>query len=139
MTASIRHSGIVVNDIERFEKLFQLLGFKSVYSEIEQGEDIENLLNSKETIIIIKMEDEKGNIVEFLKYNRSTPEIQFNKQPWTNGINHIALSVTNLKSMIDVFHEFNGKLVGKIVEKRAVRLCYIRDFEDNLFELVEEK
>lgn len=139
MTASIRHSGIVVNDIGRFEKLFQLLGFSSFYSEVEQGEDIETLLDSKESITIIKMEDEKGNIVEFLKYNRPVLEAPSNKEPWTNGINHIALSVTNLQSIIDLFQEFNGKLVGKIVEKRAVRLCYIRDFEDNLFELVEEK
>lgn len=139
MIASVRHSGIVVNDLSKFEHFFECLGFTTIYSETEKGDDIETLLGSNQMIEIIKMEDKHQNVVEFLKYIRLKSETPSIEPPWASGVNHIALTVNSLRSAIDLFLKFNGKLVGEIVEKKSVRLCYIRDFEYNIFELVEEK
>ncbi len=137
--ATFRHLGIVVDNLEKFEQFFNCLGFVTIYAETEDGNDIEALLGSKNTIQIIKMKDNSGSIIEFLKYVNHETKTSANKLPWSNGINHAALTVRGLQSYIDVFCKFGGQLVGEIVEKPNVRLCYIKDFENNIFELVENR
>tara|TARA_B100002052_G_C15371728_1_gene371360 strand:+ start:28 stop:447 length:420 start_codon:yes stop_codon:yes gene_type:complete len=139
MIATFRHLGIVVNDLEKFENFFNCLGFTTIYSETEKGKDIEALLGCKNTIQIIKMKNKSENVIELLKYLNVENTDSGSKLPWSNGVNHIALNVRGLEDYIDKFCEFGGQLIGEVVEKPDVKLCYIQDFEHNIFELVEEK
>lgn len=136
MIGKLRHIGIVVDDLLRYESFLETIGFEKFYDETEGGLDIENLLKLDMDIKIKKFKNEFSDIIEILKYPQSENSGQ--ASPNKIGLNHIAMTVPNLDEAVHKFLDFGGELLGKIVEKENVKLCYIFDFERNIFELVEE-
>jgi len=136
VTCELRHIGIVVNDISRYEIFLKKIGFVVFYDETEGGLDIKNLLNLDVEIKIKKLKNECNNIIEILKYPKQKNSGE--ASPNTTGLNHVAMTVSDLDETIQIFLESGGELIGEIVEKENVKLCYIFDIERNIFELVEE-
>ena len=136
MTCKFRHIGIVVKDISRYESFLNKIGYVLFYDEIEGGLDIENLIKLKTDIKIKKFKNRFNNIIEILKYPKQNCNNKAN--PNSVGLNHVALTVSNLDETIKKFLECGGELLGEVVEKENIKLCYIFDFERNIFELVQE-
>lgn len=136
MTCKFRHIGIVVKDISRYESFLNKIGYVLFYDEIEGGLDIENLIKLKTDIKIKKFKNRFNNIIEILKYPKQNCNNKAN--PNNVGLNHVALTVSNLDETIKKFLECGGELLGEVVEKENIKLCYIFDFERNIFELVQE-
>jgi catechol-2,3-dioxygenase len=136
MNFKLRHIGIVVEDISKYEMFLNNIGFEVFYDETEGGSDIKNLIEMEVLIKIKKFKNRSNDIIEILKYPNA---VMNNKiSPNKVGVNHIAMTVTNLDETIKRFQQFGGDLLGKVVEKENVKLCYIFDPEGNIFELVEE-
>jgi hypothetical protein len=138
MLTKARHTGIIVSNIDKYEKFLTKLGYSKFYDQIEEGLDIRELLNNNESISIKKLRNRFNDVIELLKYSQedaSKKSISYKKR----GINHIALTCSDLSEIVKIFIDFGGSLVGNIVEKDVVKLCYVYDFEGNIFELVEEK
>ena len=69
MIKNIRHTGIVVNDLEKMAVFYRQLGFIEVSREIESGQFIEKVVNiPKVELEWIKMRSPDGYLIELLQY-----------------------------------------------------------------------
>ena len=70
MISSIRHSGIVVRDLQRVADFYRSLGFIDANSEKEEGDFIEQVTGLKGAKLEwIKLKAPDGNLIELLKYH----------------------------------------------------------------------
>jgi catechol 2,3-dioxygenase-like lactoylglutathione lyase family enzyme len=142
MINGVRHTGIVVNDIENAIKFWvNLLGFKVVIDQIEEGEFVDKLLGlNSVSVRTVKLGAQDGSLVELLYFisHKSLPTWDGNA--YKTGLTHIALNVTDISSTVSIL-ELNGynqvnryqnSLNGKVL------VCYVQGFEGLLIELVEE-
>ena len=67
---NIRHTGIVVKNLQRVVKFFtQILGFKVLKQADETGKFIDKILNLKKTkLITVNLSAPDGNVLELLKF-----------------------------------------------------------------------
>ena len=67
---NIRHTGIVVKNLQRAIKFFtQILGFKVLKQADETGKFIDKILNLKKTkLITVKLSAPDGNVLELLRF-----------------------------------------------------------------------
>ncbi|MBF0380659.1 MAG: VOC family protein [Magnetococcales bacterium] len=98
MISAIRHSGIVVADLNAALTFWcDLLGFKMNRKMEESGSHIDAMLGLKNVkLTTVKLAAADGNLIELLHYH-SHPD----KQSWSGRINstgltHIALTVTDI-------------------------------------------
>ena len=140
----LRHIGITVTNMEKSLKLYRdYFGFKVVWDELERGEFIDNLSAEKDVRVrTVKMKDESGGMIELLYYY-SHPEN--NAENLTNkimkiGCSHFALTVDDLDKVYgelkDMVLKFNCK--PKISPDGNAKVCFCRDSDGTLIELVEE-
>ena len=95
---NIRHTGIVVSDIDRSIDFYtKLLGFSIKKDMVESGEYIDNFSDLKDAKVrTVKMSLDSGDMVELLCYE-SHPEQPDMSRPITRiGCSHIALTVDDL-------------------------------------------
>ena len=97
MIENIRHTGIVVEDVEKSLRFYRdLLGFKITKQMEESGAYIDNMSSLKGIkVITIKMTLPDRQMVELLKYH-SHPREQKPRDSCEVGISHIAFTVDNL-------------------------------------------
>ncbi len=136
-----RHVGIVVNDIEN--QLFfykDLIGLKILYHEIEEGLFLEKILSKKGVRIDIYKLGLNGQTIVELLYYLNVDEVIVNKQIDDKGITHFAITVSDIETLIDNLKKHNVKFLSKpeINPKGTHKVCFCRDFENNLIELVQE-
>lgn len=142
MINGFRHTGIVVNEIENAIKFWvNLLGFKVVMDQIEEGEFIDKLLGLKNVSVrTVKLAAQDGSLVELLHFisHKSLPTWDGN--PYKTGLTHIALNVADISNMVSILeqngysqiNQYQKSLSGKIL------VCYVKGFEGLLLELVEQ-
>lgn len=140
---SIRHAGIVVNDLEKSLKFYRdLLGLKVKTRAVELGDYIDQM-NGKTGILVttVKMSaDEGSTLVELLKFD--WPEVKPEKAtgPFKIGPTHIAFTVANLEEVYrDLLANgvhFNCPPIIPPNGKAKVTFC--QDPDGTLIELVEE-
>jgi catechol 2,3-dioxygenase-like lactoylglutathione lyase family enzyme len=97
MIKDIRHTGIVVNDLEASLYFYRdILGFKITKQMDEKGEYIDNVLLLQNTnVTTVKMSSSAGQLIELLKFHSHPAE--FKKRAICDiGISHIALTVKDL-------------------------------------------
>ena len=139
----LRHVGITVTDANRSLKLYKdYFGFKVFWDEIEQGGFIDSLsgLNNIK-VRTIKLRNESG-VIELLQY-LSHPKKNvdnFLDNITKVGCSHLALTVPsvdetygNLKKLGLQFND-----VPKTSPCGKAKVCFCRDFDGTLIELVEE-
>ena len=142
MPFNIRHTGIVVSDLEKSKNFYcNLLGFKVKKEMDEHGEFIDNFSDLTDVLVTTcKTTLENGDMVELLYY-KSHPETPDMQRKITQiGCSHIALTVKNLDEVYDRLLssgvEFNSPPQYSPDGKAKATFC--KDPDGSLVELVEE-
>ena len=139
---SFRHIGITVVDVEKSLELYRdYFGFKVVWDEIEQGKFIDGLSGIDDIVVrTVKLKAHTGGMIELLEYKSHPLDVDHTVKITEIGISHFAMNVQDL----DETYEDLLKLGLSFNEKPAIspdggaKVCFCRDFDGNLIELVEE-
>ena len=142
MISGVRHTGIVVSDIENAIKFWvDLLGFKIQTDQLEEGEFIDSLLGLKNVSVrTVKLSAENGTLVELLFFNSHKGLETWEGSPFKTGITHIALSVKNIDVLVsNLMHNgYNQINQYQKSPNGKVLVCYLVGFENVLLELVQD-
>tara|TARA_B100000212_G_C27098520_1_gene415342 strand:- start:94 stop:525 length:432 start_codon:yes stop_codon:yes gene_type:complete len=141
MITSIRHSGLVVNDLEKSLNFWiNILGFKLVKKMVESGPKIDSILGLENVkVTTAKLSDHNGNIIELLKFHSHQSKEKWEGKPYSIGLTHLALSVDNFDELVSKFSESGIVLKNKpvISDDNKVKVVYIESLEGLLLEIVE--
>ena len=142
MIKNLRHTGIVVNNLEKCISFYLNLGFYEVSREVETGEYIDSLVGLKNVKLECAKLALKENItLELLKYH-SHPYKNNDLPRLSNrvGCSHIALTVSNILECFKLISENGGGAINKIQTSPdgKVKVVYCYDPEGNIIEVVEE-
>jgi len=138
---SLRHCGIVCEDLSKMIEFYKLLGFEKYIDNEIKGSFISELLGVfNANVKIVKLKSIKdGSIIELLKYkykNNSRDKQELFEQ----GLSHIALTVDNLDEVFETLTLKGVKFISPPLfsEKDKVKVCFCKDVEQNFIELVED-
>ena len=142
MIKGVRHTGIVVNDIENAIKFWvNLLGFKVVVDQIEEGEFIDKLLGLENVSVrTVKLVAQDGSLVELLHFISHKSLSTWDGNPYKTGLTHIAFNVTNISNVVSILEQNGYSQVNRYQKSLSgkVLVCYVKGFEGLLLELVEQ-
>ena len=138
----IRHTGIVVRDLEKALYFYRdLLGFKIVKKTRESGDYIDTVCGLKNaSVVIAKLSSDDNNLIELLCFSSPASESSAVAGSLTDkGFTHISFTVEN----IDVIYEslnkagicFNSS--PQVSADGYAKVVFCRDPEGNFIELVE--
>lgn len=141
MISAIRHTGLVVADLERALHFWcDALGFKVVRQMEESGPHIDAMMGLQDVrVTTAKLAAPDGNLIELLQFHSHPDRPQWDGAPYSTGFTHIALTVDDLDALV-------GKLVPLGVTFSAppqyspdggVKVIYAKGPEGALLELVE--
>jgi catechol 2,3-dioxygenase-like lactoylglutathione lyase family enzyme len=139
----IRHIGITVTDAEKSLKLYRdYLGLEVVWDKIEEGEFIDGLSGiSNIKVRTIKLKSDEG-MIELLQYmSHPRNNIQnINNNIFEIGCSHFALTINNLDKIYSDLLELDLKFNKKPQRSPdgKAKVCFCRDYDGTLIELVEE-
>jgi len=142
MINGVRHTGIVVNEIENAIKFWvNLLGFKVIIDQIEEGEFIDKLLGlDNVSVRTVKLAAQNGSQVELLHFisHKSLPTWDGN--PYKTGLTHIAFNVADISNVVSILEQNGYSQVNRYQKSLSgkVLVCYVKGFEGLLLELVEQ-
>jgi len=141
MITSIRHAGLVVNNLEKSLNFWvDILGFKLVKKMVESGPKIDSILGLKNVMVTTaKLSDNNGNLIELLKFHSHQSKKKWEGKPYSTGLTHLALLVDNFDELVSKFSELGFKLKNKpvISDDNKVKVVYIETLEGLLLEIVE--
>ena len=136
----IRHTGIVVSDIDKSLHFYnELLGFKIVKDMREAGPFVDKILGlSGVSVRTIKM-DAGGSLIELLCF-KSHPMGQQLNNITSLGCTHIALTVDNLDDCFKMLKEANTFFVSEpqVSPDGNAKVVFCKDPDGTFIELVEE-
>ena len=143
MVLNTRHTGFVVDNLEKFISFYEGMGLKLISRMTENGDYIDNLVSLKN----VKLEWAKlalpdNSVIELLKYH-SHPDLINEPNYYQNanrkGCSHIALTVSNIQQTIDYICSKGGSIKNKyqISPDGNVKVSYCYDMEGNILEIVE--
>jgi len=139
--AKLRHTGIVVTDIERSIRFYrEYFGFEIQKDMVESGAYIDNFCSMKDVEIrTVKMVSENESMIELL-YFVSHPQKKNNSQINDIGCSHIALTIKNLDDLYDIMKGdgivFN--CIPQISPDGLAKVTFCKDPDGTFIELVEE-
>ena len=140
MIKDIRHTGIVVIDLERSLYFYRdLLGFQIIKQMKEAGDYIDNISSLRNVkVTTVKMSSPSGQMIELLKYH-SHPAEQRMREICEIGISHIAFTVDDLdmeyERLVDKGIQFNS--APQLSPDGYAKLTFCKSPEGTLIELVE--
>ena len=141
MSNTVRHVGIVVNDLVETKKFWiNYLGFKLHIEGVEQSPYIDDLLDIKEpNLTTVKLIDSKGFIVELLKFDNYQVDNSWSGDLKTTGLTHIALNVDNLEELVGNLKKLKYQTLSgiKTSPDQRVNVVFVKGPEALLLELVE--
>jgi catechol 2,3-dioxygenase-like lactoylglutathione lyase family enzyme len=142
MTIGVRHTGIVVQDLDGAIRFWTtLLGLEVVSNQLETGAFIESLLGiDNVSVQTVKLKAVDETMVELLKFGDKSCESDPKKKPNSLGITHIALTVKDIEEMLLKLRENSYFPINhaQLSDQGHVKVCYLVGFEGVLIELVEE-
>lgn len=141
MIRELRHTGLVVADMERALKFWcDVLGFELVKKMDESGPFIDAMMGLEGVhVTTAKLAAPDGRMVELLQFHSHPNRERWEGMPYSTGFTHIALTVDNLDVLMP-------RLEREGVTFPAVPLCspdgyakvtYARAPDGILLELVE--
>jgi len=142
MALNVRHTGIVVSDMEESLKFYRdLLGFEVKKDMIESGEYINNFSDLKDVVVrTVKMSLENGDMVELLHYDSHPEEPDMTRKITQIGCSHIALTVENLDETYELLKQndvsFNSP--PQYSPDGFAKVTFCKDPDGSLVEIVEE-
>jgi catechol-2,3-dioxygenase len=141
MTVTVRHVGIVVQDLELCIKFWKdIFEFEIVVDQIEPSPYIDELIGIKyPNLRTVKLKDKNGMIIELLKFENYPDSANWNNKIYSTGLTHIALTVSNLEDIKKILIKNNFLLKSKtmISDKNLVKVLFAQGPENILLELVE--
>lgn len=142
MSTSLRHIGIVVQDLDECVRFWEdNFGFMVRADQIEKGIFIENLLGIPNVNVqTVKMKSNTETEIELLKFYPGSAEDNWEGSVRKIGITHIALNVPNLDEVLDNLLRDGYSPIHKpqISDDANFKVCYIAVVEGLLLELVEK-
>jgi catechol-2,3-dioxygenase len=141
MITEIRHTGIVVQDLNKVLNFFtKLLGFKIKKIMNEKDNYIDNLLGLKNAIVTtVKIEASDGNLIELLKFKNFKSNKNWNGKIYSTGLTHISMTVKNLEKTYKFLKKkkirFNSP--PQVSPNKYAKVTFCRGPEGLLIELVE--
>lgn len=102
MISSIRHTGLVVADLERALLFWcDVLGFKVVKQMDESGVHIDLMMGLKDVkVTTAKLCAPDGNQIELLHFHSHPDQPRWHGSPYSTGLTHIAFSVDDLDELV---------------------------------------
>ena len=141
MISGVRHTGIVVNDINGALNFWVgLLEFKIVSNEVETGEFIDRLLGLQDVSVqTVKLVAKDKTMIELLHFESHPSKEVWGGTPYSSGLTHVALNTLDLSALVALLNVngFHTKNEIQISVNGKVRVCYLIGFEGVLLELVE--
>lgn len=141
MVKNIRHTGIVVNDLNASLNFYErLLGFEVVRQKDESRDYIDQLLALHGTkITTVKMAAPDGQMIELLYYH-SHPREQKPREICDIGISHIAFTVDDLNSEYEKLkgHGIRFNCPPQLSPDGRAKVTFCQAPEGTFVELVEE-
>ena len=143
MTLAMRHTGIVVRDLDAALSFYSdLLGFVETDRVDESGAYLDNILEVEDAqVTTVKLHAPGGGGLELLEVRapRQKGAATPTRSTTRPGISHVALTVSVLEAL---YHSMNGAGVRfnappQLSPDGKVKLTYCRDPEGNFVELVE--
>ena len=140
MIKDIRHTGIVVADLEASLHFYRdLLGFQIAKQMEEAGDYIDNISSLRHVkVTTVKMTSPFGQMIELLKYH-SHPAEQKTREICEIGISHIAFTVDDLdieyENLKNKGVQFNSP--PQLSPDGYAKVTFCRAPEGTLIELVE--
>jgi len=141
MILSIRHTGLVVADLERSLHFWcDVLGFKLLKQMHESGPHIDAMMGLHNvSVITAKLAAPDGNILELLNFDSHLDASSWQGFPYSTGFTHIALSVDNLDLLfLELASEgVTFPAVPQLSPDGSVKVIYAKCPDGVLVELVE--
>jgi len=139
---NIRHTGIVIKNLEKAIKFFtQILGFKVLKKADETGNFIDKILNLKKAkLITVKLIAPDGNVLELLKFeNYKDKKLKNFKKIYSYGFTHMSFTVKNINQTYKVLKNKKYKLFSKpqIAPDKKAKVVFCKGPEDIYLEFVE--
>lgn len=138
---SLRHIGIVVQDIDVALNFWvDILGFKVVRRELEQGEFIDKLLGLSNVVVTtVKMRSGAGSQIELLKFDSHKDIKEWAGKPYSTGLTHVALEVQDLDKEFQRLLKLGIQFIGNpsISPDGGAKVVYALGPEKLLLEFVE--
>jgi len=135
--AKLRHCGILVHDLDMSIKLYtDVFGFTVLNKGVVMGKFAEELFNlSNFHLTYVKLKS-KGctTRLELWKIKDFLPVDQ-------QSFSHIAITVKDLNKVYKQLKERKLKFFSSPIKASdsQVRLCFCKDYDNNILELVEDK
>ena len=139
---NFRHVGIVTNDMEESCNFYvEKLGFKIINDNKEDSDFINRVLNLRDSNLrTVKLRDNNNFTLELLSFNFEEDFKDVNyKNIFSNGITHIAITVSDLDNTISQIKddvEFLSE--PEVSPDGKVNLVFCRAIDGVFLELVEE-
>jgi catechol 2,3-dioxygenase-like lactoylglutathione lyase family enzyme len=135
--AKLRHVGILVHDLDMSIKLYtDVFGFKVLNKGIIMGKYAEELFNiSNLHLTYVKLKSKGCSTrLELWKIKDFLP-------PQNTSFSHISFTVKDLNNIYEQLKERKLAFFSPPIKARdsQVRLCFCRDYDNNILELVEDK
>jgi catechol 2,3-dioxygenase-like lactoylglutathione lyase family enzyme len=141
MISQIRHTGLVVADLEAALRFWRdLLGFSVVRQMEESGPHIDAMMGLTDVrVTTAKLNAPDGGMIELLHFHSHTDKPRWTGTPYSTGFTHVALTVENIDALCTTLqaegvtffappqHSPDGK----------VKVTYCKGPEGVLLELVE--
>jgi catechol 2,3-dioxygenase-like lactoylglutathione lyase family enzyme len=141
MITAIRHTGIVVSDLDKCLNFWtKIMGFEIFKIAEEKGKHVDGVMGLKDVdVTTAKLKAPDGNLIELLKFNSHKSEKAWNGNPYSTGITHIALQVDNLDKVIEKLtkHDVEFPGPGQTGPEKYAKVVYARGPEGLILELVE--
>ena len=135
--AKLRHVGVLVHDLDMSVRLYtDVFGFKVMNKGVVMGKFAEELFNlSNFHLTYVKLKSKGCSTrLELWKIKDFLPAEE-------KGFSHIALTVKDLNKVYEQLKERKLKFFSPPIKARdsQVRLCFCKDYDGNILELVEDK
>jgi len=141
MITQIRHTGLVVADLEKALHFWRdLLGFRIEKQMEESGAHIDAMMGLKGVLVTtVKMTAPEGGMIELLYFHSHPDRPSWMGTPYSTGFTHVAMTVINLD---DAYEKLSNAGVEFFAPPQyspdgAVKVIYCKGPEGVLLELVE--
>jgi len=141
MIKAVRHTGIVVRNLDESVKFYRTLGFVEDNRDIEEGDFIDTVVGLQNVKLEwVKLKAPDGYLLELLQYH-SHPEERVIEAQKSNqlGCSHLAFGVDNVNKFCEDIQKIGGGVINPpaLTNDKKVKVAYCHDNEGNLMEIVE--
>lgn len=141
MIRAIRHTGLVVADLDRALHFWcDVLGFRVERQMDESGPHIDAMMGLQGVrVTTAKLAAPDGNLIELLHFHSHPDKPNWKGEPYSTGFTHIALTVEDLDELLQRMKAAGARVSAEpqFSPDGKVKVIYATGPEGVLLELVE--